>query len=331
MDPVAGAAAALSPGPGAETQLLINDEQRRDPARVEVAPDDARPARAQSEVLASVARRMLVDDEDLAIDQVRAAGREDDPALVSARASPGRWPRSSPLDRPNRSSPDRAATTYARCATSSAGCASLSTPCPPPHCSALTVDAGRATSQTSAMIAIGASRLCRPRPAASVARVMIMPTSVTTYRLRSTSTPRRCANSASTGSASNANSATPTRSGPSETGSKANQGTRRRPRPDPRPARRAGDPSPRNGCSMRSVGRPISRGTARPGTGPPCVSASSGATTTSTTRAPLSDRHLPTSGCTAHGTRPKAALGRAPATARREPTAHDRGVDLGIG
>jgi conjugative relaxase-like TrwC/TraI family protein len=72
------------------TQLLIGDHERRDAARAEVAPEGERATPVRSEVLARVARRMLVrDDEDLAVDQIAAAGREDDPALASHRAAGG--------------------------------------------------------------------------------------------------------------------------------------------------------------------------------------------------------------------------------------------------
>lgn len=76
---------ALSRARGA-TRLLVADRDRRDEARTELAPEDERPAQVRSEVLARVARRMLVrDDEDLAVEQLPGAGREDDPSLASHR------------------------------------------------------------------------------------------------------------------------------------------------------------------------------------------------------------------------------------------------------
>ena len=80
---------ALSRARG-ETRLLVADLDRRGAERDEVAPRDARPTTRRPDVLARVARRMLVrDDEDLAVDQIPAAGREDDLALASDRAAPG--------------------------------------------------------------------------------------------------------------------------------------------------------------------------------------------------------------------------------------------------
>ena len=80
---------ALSRARG-DTRLLIADLDRRGAERAEVAPREARPTTGRSDVLARVARRMLVrDDEDLAVDQIPAAGREDDPALASHRAARG--------------------------------------------------------------------------------------------------------------------------------------------------------------------------------------------------------------------------------------------------
>ena len=75
------------------TRLLVADLDRRHAERAELAPREARPTWRRSDALASVARRMLVrDDEDLAVDQIPAAGREDDPALASHRAASGTLP-----------------------------------------------------------------------------------------------------------------------------------------------------------------------------------------------------------------------------------------------
>jgi len=80
---------ALSRARG-DTRLLVADQDRRGADRDEVAPREARPTTGRSDVLARVARRMLVrDDADLAVDQIPAAGREDDPALASHRAARG--------------------------------------------------------------------------------------------------------------------------------------------------------------------------------------------------------------------------------------------------
>ncbi len=80
---------ALSRARG-DTRLLVADLDRRGAERAELAPREARPTTGRSDVLARVARRMLVrDDEDLAVDQIPAAGREDDPALASHRAARG--------------------------------------------------------------------------------------------------------------------------------------------------------------------------------------------------------------------------------------------------
>jgi len=80
---------ALSRARGA-TRLLISDVGRRDTERADHAPDGARPDRSRSEVISRAMRRMLVrDDEDLAVDQLRAAGREDDHALAAHRAGAG--------------------------------------------------------------------------------------------------------------------------------------------------------------------------------------------------------------------------------------------------
>ncbi|MHB8695908.1 MAG: ATP-dependent DNA helicase, partial [Solirubrobacteraceae bacterium] len=80
---------ALSRARGA-TRLLVSDIGRRDTERAEHAPDGARPDRSRSEVISRAMRRMLVrDDEDLAVDQLRAAGREDDAGLAAHRAGVG--------------------------------------------------------------------------------------------------------------------------------------------------------------------------------------------------------------------------------------------------
>jgi conjugative relaxase-like TrwC/TraI family protein len=80
---------ALSRARGA-TRLLISDTGRRDTERADHAPDGARSDRSRSEVISRAMRRMLVrDDEDLAVDQLRAAGREDDAGLATHRAGVG--------------------------------------------------------------------------------------------------------------------------------------------------------------------------------------------------------------------------------------------------
>ena len=73
------------------TRLL--DPRRRSPSdeRGEYAPDRPDPAATRDELLARVARRMLErDDQDLAIEQLPAAGRADDPQLASAARIRGR-------------------------------------------------------------------------------------------------------------------------------------------------------------------------------------------------------------------------------------------------
>jgi hypothetical protein len=83
---------ALSRARGA-TRLLICDQARHDSVRADVAPEGQRATRPRSEVLARVARRMRVrDDEDLAVNQIAAAGREDDRALASYRMVRGSRP-----------------------------------------------------------------------------------------------------------------------------------------------------------------------------------------------------------------------------------------------
>jgi conjugative relaxase-like TrwC/TraI family protein len=76
---------ALSRARG-QTRLLICDEQFSQ-ERSEFAPADHAPTAARDELLARVQRRMLErDDEDLAIEQLPAAGRADDPEVAGARA-----------------------------------------------------------------------------------------------------------------------------------------------------------------------------------------------------------------------------------------------------
>jgi conjugative relaxase-like TrwC/TraI family protein len=80
---------ALSRARGA-TRLLISDIGRRDTERADHAPDAAGPKQSRSDVIARAMRRMLVrDDEDLAVDQLRPAGLEDDPCVASHRAGAG--------------------------------------------------------------------------------------------------------------------------------------------------------------------------------------------------------------------------------------------------
>jgi conjugative relaxase-like TrwC/TraI family protein len=90
---------ALSRARGA-TRLLICDRARHDPARADVAPEGRRATRSRSEVLARVARRMLVrDDEDLAVNQIAAAGRQDDRPLASDPMVGGSRPQEIAADR----------------------------------------------------------------------------------------------------------------------------------------------------------------------------------------------------------------------------------------
>jgi conjugative relaxase-like TrwC/TraI family protein len=80
---------ALSRARGA-TRLLIVDADRHQAERAEHAPEDAQPERTRSAVTARAARRMLVrDDEDLAIEQLPAAGHEDDRVLAAHRGAVG--------------------------------------------------------------------------------------------------------------------------------------------------------------------------------------------------------------------------------------------------
>jgi conjugative relaxase-like TrwC/TraI family protein len=77
---------ALSRARGA-TRLLMADTDRDQAGRAEHAPDDAHSDRSRSAVIARAERRMLVrDDEDLAIEQLPAAGHEDDRVLAAHRA-----------------------------------------------------------------------------------------------------------------------------------------------------------------------------------------------------------------------------------------------------
>lgn len=77
----------------AATRLLIADTDGREDARAEHAPEGERADRSRSAVIARAAKRMLVrDDEDLAVDQLKPAGDEDDRALASHRAVTGSLP-----------------------------------------------------------------------------------------------------------------------------------------------------------------------------------------------------------------------------------------------
>ena len=72
-----------------QTRLLVRDSDAALGARREYAPSTRTPARQHTEVLRRVARQMLVrDDEDLAIDQLAAAGRHDDPQLSRLAIEP---------------------------------------------------------------------------------------------------------------------------------------------------------------------------------------------------------------------------------------------------
>jgi conjugative relaxase-like TrwC/TraI family protein len=76
---------ALSRARG-EARLLIYDHQPAE-ERSEYAPAEQTPTAARSELLARAQRQMLErDDEDLAIEQVPAPGRADDPAVAGSRA-----------------------------------------------------------------------------------------------------------------------------------------------------------------------------------------------------------------------------------------------------
>jgi len=75
---------ALSRARG-QTRLLIHEHQL-EVGRGEFAPTDHTPSGAREDLLARVRRHMLErDDEDLAIEQLPAAGRADDPALAGPR------------------------------------------------------------------------------------------------------------------------------------------------------------------------------------------------------------------------------------------------------
>ena len=96
---------ALSRARGA-TQLLISERDRWEADRDELAPRRAGLTSGRPDVLARAARRMLVrDDEDLAVDQIPAAGREDDPALPSHRAAWGTPPQEVAADRAQANEP----------------------------------------------------------------------------------------------------------------------------------------------------------------------------------------------------------------------------------
>jgi conjugative relaxase-like TrwC/TraI family protein len=77
----------------AATRLLIANKDRHEAARADHAPEGERPDQSRSAIIARAARRMLVrDDEDLAVDQLNPAGREDDRSLASHRAGAGGLP-----------------------------------------------------------------------------------------------------------------------------------------------------------------------------------------------------------------------------------------------
>jgi hypothetical protein len=83
---------ALSRARG-ETRLLIADSDRREAARTEHAPEGEQPDRSRPAIIARATQRMRVrDDEDLAIDQLQPAGREDDRSLAFHRAAAGTLP-----------------------------------------------------------------------------------------------------------------------------------------------------------------------------------------------------------------------------------------------
>jgi conjugative relaxase-like TrwC/TraI family protein len=76
---------ALSRARGGTRLLLYNDQFSKE--RSEFAPADQTATATRADLLARVQRRMLErDDEDLAIEQLPAAGRADDPEVSSARA-----------------------------------------------------------------------------------------------------------------------------------------------------------------------------------------------------------------------------------------------------
>jgi hypothetical protein len=73
----------------AHTQLLIRDTTPTSGSRDEFAPITRNQPNTSVELLARVSRRMLErDDEDLALDQLVAAGRADDPQLANSGAQP---------------------------------------------------------------------------------------------------------------------------------------------------------------------------------------------------------------------------------------------------
>ena len=79
---------ALSRARG-DTRLLVRDSEPARRGREEYAPGTRPPAPRHNEVLERAARQMLVrDDEDLAIDQLAAAGRADDPQLTARPVEP---------------------------------------------------------------------------------------------------------------------------------------------------------------------------------------------------------------------------------------------------
>ena len=72
-----------------DTRLLVRDGEPGIGGREEYAPATTALALGHAEVMARVRRQMLVrDDEDLAIDQLAAAGRADDPQLAHAGVEP---------------------------------------------------------------------------------------------------------------------------------------------------------------------------------------------------------------------------------------------------
>jgi hypothetical protein len=98
---------ALSRARG-HTRLLIRDGEPSIRGRHEYAPAGRTLTHQHDEVLGRVGRQMLVrDDEDLAIDQLAAAGRPDDPQLAHAAVEPlleqTTTPGESPSDSPVRS------------------------------------------------------------------------------------------------------------------------------------------------------------------------------------------------------------------------------------
>ena len=77
----------------AATRLLIADTDRHETARAEHAPEGDPRGQSRSAIIAQAARGMLVrDDEDLAVEQIRPAGREDDRSLAVHRGVAGAVP-----------------------------------------------------------------------------------------------------------------------------------------------------------------------------------------------------------------------------------------------